>query len=590
MPGKDPSWTYAINYFFAKGVIFGRDVVWTYGPLGFLSYPQFVGANIEIATAFQLFLWLVFLVFLAYHTLRADFPLIRFFFFTVLYMVGHAAYSFGLVGFDQVLDFYAALLLCLAFTREKWLIPYVLAALLAALSLLIKASSFFFIAASIFGFIVVKAFYERRKALCALALSLLVPVFFVCFYFLYCPSLSAIIGYLRGISELSAGYNIARSLPGKPLEMALALSGFVLYFLFMIILYKTSLKAFLLSLMFVPALFVAFKHGFVRPGTHTLIFLSSLCSLVALLIFFADELKMIWRAAFLVSAYVFIFVFLFPLNLPPHMFLNGVIGRFAMNSMVRFSIYRQDHERLSQENLRTQVLSQEVMKRLEGSKIGIFPWEVSYAAANPIAYVPFPVMQADDAYTPYLDRLNAGFLEDSTKAPDRILFEWKAVDGRNPLADVPSMTLALYKWYDADLRQGDLLIVKRRQHPRFSGLALLEKGTFNTQDEVTFPPGAAVARIHMHLNKAGLLSKVLYKVPAVRMALLGDSGQVVDFRVVPETLENGLFAGTLPIGLDDAEMLFGSGEMKKRFRGFRLGGEGLPLYDKEISVEFYRIR
>src|SRR3954469_9878313 len=35
-PGLDPSWRMALGYFFEKGLQLGKDVVFTYGPLGFI--------------------------------------------------------------------------------------------------------------------------------------------------------------------------------------------------------------------------------------------------------------------------------------------------------------------------------------------------------------------------------------------------------------------------------------------------------------------------------------------------------------------------------------------------------------------------
>ena len=35
-PGLDPSWRMALGYMFEHGMQFGRDVIFTYGPLGFI--------------------------------------------------------------------------------------------------------------------------------------------------------------------------------------------------------------------------------------------------------------------------------------------------------------------------------------------------------------------------------------------------------------------------------------------------------------------------------------------------------------------------------------------------------------------------
>ncbi|AEE13958.1 hypothetical protein Thena_0311 [Thermodesulfobium narugense DSM 14796] len=37
--GLDPSWQFAMNYAFEHRLIFGKDIIFTYGPLGFLATP-----------------------------------------------------------------------------------------------------------------------------------------------------------------------------------------------------------------------------------------------------------------------------------------------------------------------------------------------------------------------------------------------------------------------------------------------------------------------------------------------------------------------------------------------------------------------
>ena len=47
--GLDPSYEFAFNYFFHNNIQIGRDIIFTFGPLGFILFPQPIGHNIEIA-------------------------------------------------------------------------------------------------------------------------------------------------------------------------------------------------------------------------------------------------------------------------------------------------------------------------------------------------------------------------------------------------------------------------------------------------------------------------------------------------------------------------------------------------------------
>src|SRR5947208_837931 len=52
--GLDASWIFGINYAVAHGLRFGRDVAFTYGPLGYLLFPLDLGGNLSHAIAFWL--------------------------------------------------------------------------------------------------------------------------------------------------------------------------------------------------------------------------------------------------------------------------------------------------------------------------------------------------------------------------------------------------------------------------------------------------------------------------------------------------------------------------------------------------------
>ncbi len=63
-PGLDASWTYGINLAANQGLVFGRDVVFSYGPFGYLRSPINIGDNLSKAIVFQLSLHAVLAVLL----------------------------------------------------------------------------------------------------------------------------------------------------------------------------------------------------------------------------------------------------------------------------------------------------------------------------------------------------------------------------------------------------------------------------------------------------------------------------------------------------------------------------------------------
>src|ERR1035438_1340146 len=63
--GLDGSWVLGLGMAHAQGLVHGRDIVWTYGPLAFLSKPDSTTAPMAWTLAFHLglyFLWAMALV------------------------------------------------------------------------------------------------------------------------------------------------------------------------------------------------------------------------------------------------------------------------------------------------------------------------------------------------------------------------------------------------------------------------------------------------------------------------------------------------------------------------------------------------
>src|SRR5579863_8721440 len=58
--GLDASWALALNLAHARGMVAGRDVIITYGPLGYLLYPEPLSGAPILALIFRLGLYLLF--------------------------------------------------------------------------------------------------------------------------------------------------------------------------------------------------------------------------------------------------------------------------------------------------------------------------------------------------------------------------------------------------------------------------------------------------------------------------------------------------------------------------------------------------
>ncbi len=240
-------------------------------------------------------------------------------------------------------------------------------------------------------------------------------------------------------------------------------------------------------------------------------------------------------------------------------------------------------------NLEKDKLPEDILAKIGRSNVGIFPFEISYVAANNLDYSPFPVLQTFAAYSSYLDNLNADFFN-SRKAPPYLLMGFESIDGRHCLIDVPSTWLSIYKWYEPSVSSESVLLLRKKQAPRFERLEFAGGGEYRKTESIRLPESAEplLVKISMDLSLAGKSIKTFYKISPVEMALADDQGRTYVFRVMPDTLKNGIFLNYLPLDLHETALLL-DGTAARKFCSFELLGEGLEMYRDKISVQFVKI-
>lgn len=78
----------------------------------------------------------------------------------------------------------------------------------------------------------------------------------------------------------------------------------------------------------------------------------------------------------------------------------------------------------------------------ETTTADIIPWDVSDLKANGLIYLPRPIPQSYAAYTEKLQNINAKFFEDPKKSPEYMIVSFKDIDDRHPTSlDGPSLRL-----------------------------------------------------------------------------------------------------------------------------------------------------
>jgi hypothetical protein len=589
--GLDESWGFALNYFHEKGLIHGRDVAFTYGPFSWLAIPMDLGRNSGIAIFAQSLSWLALVAILAWLAFRRKVPLLRLFLLACGMLAARRIFlQFGYAGWDFFLAFLALLLLACCTLTRRWAGWYGAAAALGAFLALVKFSTGIEVLAAVLLFAGALGLADRRKSLTAFAIAgVAAPLVFAACYLAYYPSFAAMMRYLRAGVELSSGYSAAMSLPGA--GRALTVAGLIAlcYGLLLAALYRFRQPSLSLAMAGIGPLFLEFRHAFVREPGHVEIFFAFV-PLVWAAVLLATEITR--KNGIYLAAIVVLFSICWYSGAS---FSRWTAVKGAFRAMVSMpSLYgsqlRRSLAQASAANLAGDRLPPALLARIGRQSVAIFPWEASYAAANAIDYRPFPVFQAYSAYTAYLDGWNSEFLQDSRKAPLFILLDWKSIDGRHPLLDVPATLLAMFQYYDFDGIYGEHLLLRRRPAPRFRALRRVGTGRLRLGAPFRFPASEhpLVARVYLRPDLAGWLGRLFFRIPELDI-VAGSGGQFLAARIPPDVTSGGIPLNFLPLDLAGVRTLFEDNRVMEPSGAILIDGAGAGSFRPEALAEIYEV-
>ena len=442
----DDSWIQMLHFAFANRLQFGRDIVFTFGPWGFL-YGGYNPATYSISVIVWAVLAAVFW-WAAWRVVAHFFknPLVCWLW--MMAFIGLASIS-PFLNMDVRLTAWPLLLLLLHFSVEERPFTTIQAMLVISLGLLslIKHSMFTIAVVTVLIIAADNVFRQRRFPWIVLAFA--GGLFF--FWVLAGQGLTRFGLYLRGASEIVSGYTEAMMWQ-QPTdkadivrfwEVAAALCALVGYVVCKRHRFFGLLP--LLGLAFI--LFAAFKYGYVRHDGHEVTATNLL--LLAVLLWLPAAWCTIWqRSRWLVPAVLLPLIF-------AALLASLSLKRYANSGL--FSVLAQQ---LRVQNLFAPAKTfREFLEDRQNSfrayntyaagfRAGTFPnldihdngsadvYPLSHTLALPLGLTcrPRPIFQSYSVYTPRLAEMNAAHLR-SDRAADHILFDLWTIDGRFPSQD-----------------------------------------------------------------------------------------------------------------------------------------------------------
>lgn len=591
-----------LNYAHEKGLQFGSDIVFTYGPLGFLTSRYFFAHAAETRRLVDVLLGLTVaggVCMLAWRlTLTWRCLLLAMF----VWLAANIDPRSDLLIYSGVVCWG---LLCLV-ESGVWLgLCAVCFTALAAFGILVKGN-FVFIAGVSLLVIVCDLWMQGRWAV-AIGMALGLAAGVVSGWLAAGQSLPGLGVFFARSLTIIRGYDQAVGLDGLQtlrmrglLTLALAMGSVLLTAatVFDAKVKRWRLRRGVLGLWFCSLLFMVWKHGFVRADLYHMGYFFGFAPILALAVSVLPSEKP--SAARLPRGFAVLCGLIAVLALQSFFFLDWTsslaqpfrAARQNLATLLKPADYRQQMLAALQAARQSADLPK-TREKIGNASVDVFGQDQSYALLNGMDYRPRPVFQSYLAYNTPLMRLNEAFYL-SKSAPEYVLFALRPVDRKfPPLEDAMTLRTLLANYEPAGEEEPFLLL--RLKSTIAPELALLREGTVRTGEMISlqdFGETNLWLEIKVEPTLQGRARELIDKSAKLRLAIWRGytSVQIARYPAPAPMLAAGFVASPLLMTNPDV-VNFYSGTAALRPKAYAV--DRLPgtekLWENDVHFRIYRI-
>jgi len=594
--GLDNSWRVALHRTTIEGLRYGREVILTYGPLGYLRFPILISRNLWLKSVVYTItnhLLFFFTLFLFIRKEKPDWK--RWLYLVVIVFAGLRIIQtlLGVVAAQTIISLFILNYLYLNAEKPNSLLG-ILLGILHSILLYIKFSDGLSALFLLLPFILLLLFEKRVRGVFVILTGYLSAVVILGLLLIGPPGDVALFFY--NSFQIADGYINSTAKDGPMWQVYVALLSWVVYLGFMsYALFKRDSPRIKYLFLAVGLLFVSFKHGFVRHDLHVLNFFFIWTMVFTLYYLITSSGKSFLKQVALLFSLVLFFAF-------------GASGSFHVSMISPSILLEKLHDikmsihMIADENfMNSQAVNERKLyesyslkaktyQLISGHTVDFFPWDISIAEQYGLRWIPRPLFQSYFAFTEYLDLLNKRHFS-SNHSPEFILYSFKSIDGRYPLFDEPATFSTLLKRYQPVSIDGEFIVLRKkgtyeepREHTVLTSVGKIGVGIPIPKDT----DGYLFGRIYIDSNIWWKIAKLFYKPPQVYIQFVVDGNITQPYRFLPSNATNGVSLSQFISNQKDLFDLW-DGKLTKNLDAIVFSVQNVHCFKEQVRVEFFTI-
>ncbi|WP_438479510.1 hypothetical protein [Oleiharenicola lentus] len=530
----DASWRMALGKFFLDHLQFGRDVVFTYGPLGFLMGKTYSGLLYWSLIAWHLFAACTFATIIIYwgRRLKAGWSRFVYYGFFLLFGVTYEdsihMLVIALTGFEL-----------LRRTDRPWHWSSVLFLLLLAVQSAAKFTNLMF-AALVVSITAALSLWQHQRSNAIRTLAWFGGGFLT-IWMLCLQNPLNLPAYFINSWHVSQGYQEVMGIatPDAPFKRGLFVLGVLIaYVLLNLLTQKDRPRTLARSAILGALVYLNWKHGFVRADGHMIgFFYAALLPIVAFPVLLDDGVPLRWlkRVVLGVTGVLCLLgirdAILPQVDAALAIFQDRVWTNTA--SFAKLPSLREDYDRaLREESSRFELPR---TKAIVGEKtLDVLGFNQGIAIYNNFNYRPRPVFQSYSVYTPELLKLNVDFYR-SDRAPEFVLLKVEPIDERLGSMDDSAVLHLLMERYRYVHTEKFFQLWEKKPEPFTETPRPLVARKDLPFEEVwnltEYQAQALWLTIDIRPSLLGRIRNFFYKPPMLRLALTDSNGLTTTYRM-----------------------------------------------------------